>query len=944
MKKFTTLLMALVLMMATANAVTTNNLRQLPGTEKKSETPDSRSLQPLKPLFEVFTSSTCPPCASANPIIDNVLNNNPGEYSLIKYQMNWPGSGDPYYTPQGGNRRSYYGVNSVPDMFANGNDQDPFSFSQGSFNYWAAQQTSMGISLSPTIDESGVVTVNAVISSSVAQAAGLRAHIAICEKKTTGNVGNNGETEFHYVMMRMLPSGMGTALAEIPEGGSLDLTQSYNMNNTFAEELDDLVAVVFVQNNSTKEILQSEMMDVLPAGTESYSITFNVKDYQGNILEGAEVTMDGVGSEMTDVDGQVVFADLFPDTYTYGVVYDGLMPLAGSIEVVDQDVSIDVVLEATNTNPDVWETFEDYTAGAKLVEQALAQGKDFWTCWSGDSGAGGNEDPTISNDQAAAGSNSVLCDGSTDFVLLFGDLFEGKHIVSFDVYVPSGKVGYYNLLQAFGPGGAGAIWGMEVYFNPGGVGDVAAADNPGYAAFSYAYDTWIHIENIIDLNADEATLIVGGVEVATWQWSIGAAGSGTNTLAAMDVYAATTNGSPKMYYDNFDLESIEGFAAPSNLTASVDDNDITLQWDAPMDGFIGFNVYRDNEVIAQEISETTYVDMDLLPGLYIYNVKAIYDEGVSAGAGPVEAYIEGGTDRDMVLLEIGTGTWCVYCPGSAMGADDLVENGHNVAVIEYHNGDNYETSQSTARLNYYGINAFPTAEIDGIYEHAGGSATISLYPTYLPSVEARTDAVSLFDIDLNVEMTGENSASASVTVDNVYPYPGTNIKLHVVCTESHIQENWHGMSEVNFVMREMFPNASGTTMDFSSSTIYTGSFDVDITGYVKNNCEMVAFLQDNSTKEILQAAKFDFEDIVGFGEHALRQSINIYPNPANDMLNIEAKGMTSIRIMNHVGQLMMVRNASASSFVINVSDMATGMYFVEITTTEGVLTEKVMIK
>ena len=31
--------------------------------------------------------------------------------------------------------------------------------------------------------------------------------------------------------------------------------------------------------------------------------------------------------------------------------------------------------------------------------------------------------------------------------------------------------------------------------------------------------------------------------------------------------------------------------------------------------------------------------------------------------------------REMVVMEIGTGTWCTYCPGAAMGADDLLENG-----------------------------------------------------------------------------------------------------------------------------------------------------------------------------------------------------------------------------------------------------------------------------
>jgi hypothetical protein len=43
--------------------------------------------------------------------------------------------------------------------------------------------------------------------------------------------------------------------------------------------------------------------------------------------------------------------------------------------------------------------------------------------------------------------------------------------------------------------------------------------------------------------------------------------------------------------------------------------------------------------------------------------------------------------RSMVVMEVGTGTWCTYCPGAAMGADDLLANGKLVAVVENHNGD-----------------------------------------------------------------------------------------------------------------------------------------------------------------------------------------------------------------------------------------------------------------
>ncbi|MDR2972502.1 MAG: hypothetical protein LBU83_11340, partial [Bacteroidales bacterium] len=76
--------------------------------------------QQRKVLFEEFTSSTCGPCASMNSWLNPLLAANADKVVVVKYQMNWPGAGDPYYTPEGGTRRSYYGVNAVPDPYTNG--------------------------------------------------------------------------------------------------------------------------------------------------------------------------------------------------------------------------------------------------------------------------------------------------------------------------------------------------------------------------------------------------------------------------------------------------------------------------------------------------------------------------------------------------------------------------------------------------------------------------------------------------------------------------------------------------------------------------------------------------------------------------------------------------------------------------------------------------------
>ncbi|HJN06039.1 MAG TPA: hypothetical protein QF480_05445, partial [Bacteroidales bacterium] len=49
-----------------------------------------------KPLFEEFTSSTCAPCATFNAPFVPWCVTHEDDITLVKYQMNWPGSGDPY--------------------------------------------------------------------------------------------------------------------------------------------------------------------------------------------------------------------------------------------------------------------------------------------------------------------------------------------------------------------------------------------------------------------------------------------------------------------------------------------------------------------------------------------------------------------------------------------------------------------------------------------------------------------------------------------------------------------------------------------------------------------------------------------------------------------------------------------------------------------------------
>ncbi|MCK9616538.1 MAG: Omp28-related outer membrane protein [Lentimicrobiaceae bacterium] len=219
-------------------------------------------------------------------------------------------------------------------------------------------------------------------------------------------------------------------------------------------------------------------------------------------------------------------------------------------------------------------------------------------------------------------------------------------------------------------------------------------------------------------------------------------------------------------------------------------------------------------------------------------------------------------ERDMVVLEIGTGTWCQYCPGAALGADDLITNGKDVAVVENHNGDIFANTYSNARNSYYGISSFPTAKFDGVLTVVGGNHTQSMYSSYLPKYNQRKAIPSSFTLEIFGSNTGADY-TVLVKAKQVAATTSTNMKIHLALTQSEIAYNWQGQTELNFVNRLMMPNQSGTTvaLDPTDSTqLVTLTFTLN-TAWPAENCELVAFIQDNTSKEILQGTKVALEEL-----------------------------------------------------------------------------------
>ncbi len=292
-------------------------------------------------LVETFTSSTCPPCVGGNIVLEDFLAQpeNSNKTVSLKYQMSWPGSGDPYYTAEGGIRRNVYSVSGVPntvlDGAQNGNFQGgPSNLAQGDFDAAYAITPDINVDAFYQIDEqTQTVSVQVDLEAFTDFPPSARIYIAIFEYETFNNTGSNGETEFAHVMKKMVGVGAaGNSFGGMNSGEIEHFEYSYTFNGSYVlppdanspidhaqehsiEEFSDLGVAVWVQNAISREVHQATYavpgFSPLSVSENSESLT-SAKIYPNPASDNAAIAFHStmVQDVMIDVysaDGQLVY-------------------------------------------------------------------------------------------------------------------------------------------------------------------------------------------------------------------------------------------------------------------------------------------------------------------------------------------------------------------------------------------------------------------------------------------------------------------------------------------------------------------------------------------------------------------------------------------------------------------------------------------------------------
>ncbi|MEM3112675.1 MAG: Omp28-related outer membrane protein [Candidatus Anstonellales archaeon] len=212
----------------------------------------------------------------------------------------------------------------------------------------------------------------------------------------------------------------------------------------------------------------------------------------------------------------------------------------------------------------------------------------------------------------------------------------------------------------------------------------------------------------------------------------------------------------------------------------------------------------------------------------------------------------------VVVCEEFTATWCVYCPSAARGLDQLYEEAHDsLVVIAYHSSasDPFYTAEAAARASYYSLSGYPTAWFDGALSVVGGTyPNGTMYGSYRNRFNQRKIIDSPLEIELNCiydSTTNTGSVTAEISNTSANSISGT---LQFVITESHINYFWQCMDRLDFLARDMLPDANGESVNIPAGDTILRTRNFTISGsWNERNCYIVVFVQ-SASKEIYQGA------------------------------------------------------------------------------------------
>jgi len=302
-----------------------------------------------------------------------------------------------------------------------------------------------------------------------------------------------------------------------------------------------------------------------------------------------------------------------------------------------------------------------------------------------------------------------------------------------------------------------------------------------------------------------------------------------------------------------------------------------------------------------------------------------------------------------VLFEEWTSSTCGPCAANNPILNAFIEvNWNSLTAVKYHVGwpapGNdpmylYNPTQSYDRRYYYGVNAVPWLNVDGVI--------LDVWPfsqaNFQNALNTRMAVPTPVSINVVDQRIAGDTIKATVTVTKLSALPSGTYYLRVMAVEKKViyssPPGNNGETIFPEVFRRAFPSSQGTSITTTPGTenyvfkYYRDNVMVDSMMYT------IAFLQNDANKEVLNSALgYAFTGLTYDPEtvpvnYALGQN---YPNPFNPSttikLGLPSDGNVSLKVYDILGnevQTLVEGYQKAGTYNIYFSgeNLSSGIYY-----------------
>lgn len=430
--------------------------------------------------------------------------------------------------------------------------------------------------------------------------------------------------------------------------------------------------------------------------------------------------------------------------------------------------------------------------------------------------------------------------------------------------------------------------------------------------------------------------------------------------------------------------------APTNLTATVQNNsNVNLSWTAANPAQ-SYKIYRNNTVIAQNITATSYTDNNLSQGTYNYQVATIFNGiespksntatatiyaplSVNASATPnVYPFAEGCSTTLRAIPTGGNGSYTYSWTPAASVSNPHAQTttatpGEGLTTYTISVSSNGQTAQAQVPVAVVGSPAsidvhvendtnisitWPNAAIAdyyNVYEYFEGDFTNNeLIATNITGnsflhedLEDGEHCYYVTAVYHNVESTVIVNGCATIDTFVCYGPEDFSAEYYWDDWEFGAKLMWEKNEAVNMEVTKFRIYRDEELIRELVNVPYTYHYEmiddeIDLGSYTY---VVSAYYQDQDCETFCEPITIE---ITGIESNMLKA--NIFPNPTQGNITIQMDGMKQITIFNGIGQEVFSAIVDTDNYKLDMSQFGQGIFVVKIATENGQAVKHIVVR